>query len=510
MARVVASILLLLTLAAATHYEDPKNGCSSDEQAIRVQGVSGDFCSPPCKGTTCPTDPPSPSDAKPTCALSGPSGKYCALICSPGDNSACPTGASCQAIQGTGICTYPGSGPGPAPGPSPGQADKWTVLNSQFSAVTIGIGFRNDKVGWTTRTTGSDLPTVVMTTDSGASWKPVAAAPASPMPMSVAAKTGTGLSGTVGVTGLASTEYSLDGEHFNHSIALVLVSQDIKYQNGRMTLTTQNGPCVSTTNGILYTCHKVPYKYGQTGRYSSSPSANIIYHTAGTWPSKSKPSDARDFTHHAHELTRNLRIVNKSGAITYELTPSARAVQDNTSKYTAELWKSSDGGKTWKNLIADEGSFYFNDIHCIDDTHCVAVGEGFANDGSNSPGARVYVTTDGETFKEVHRENTTGAESLMAARMITTTEHWAGGTTKVGALVAPVLALHSTDGGNSYTNEHNTVIGQMITAMDFISSKHGYATTVNALQISSLLQFGVTPASEPMHLEASLGETLVV
>jgi len=100
--------VLLLPLALATHYEDPKDGCGSDEQAIRIQGVTGDFCSPKCEGTTCPTDPPSTSDAKPTCALKTPTGaKYCALICDPSGNSACPKGASCQSIQGTGICTYP-------------------------------------------------------------------------------------------------------------------------------------------------------------------------------------------------------------------------------------------------------------------------------------------------------------------------------------------------------------------------------------------------------------------
>merc|ERR1711908_98798 len=105
----------------------------------------------------------------------------------------------------------------------------------------------------------------------------------------------------------------------------------------------------------------------------------------------------------------------------------------------------------------------------MDDSHCVAVGEGFADDGSKSPGARVYTTTDGETFKEVHREATTGAESLMAAKMLSATEHWAGGTTRAGGLTAPLLALHSTDAGKTYTNEHGNVIGQMITAMGFVS-----------------------------------------
>merc|ERR1711959_157249 len=126
-------------------------------------------------------------------------------------------------------------------------------------------------------------------------------------------------------------------------------------------------------------------------------------------------------------------------------------------KYTAELWKSTDGGDTWKNLITDEGAFYFNDIHCIDETHCVAVGEGFANDGSADPGARVLLTTDGETFKEVHREATTGMESLMSARMLSPTEYWAGGTSKSGALLAPALALHSKDAGQTHTNEGTSI-----------------------------------------------------
>jgi len=220
-------------------------------------------------------------------------------------------------------------------------------------------------------------------------------------------------------------------------VALVVASQDVKYQGSRMILTQASGPSISTTDGALYSCHKVPYKYGQAGRYSSSPSANVIYHTAGTWPSQSQPRD--DLL----EVTRNLRIVRKSGSVSYEVGPREHKQNGNSTKYTAELWKSSDGGKTWKNLIADEGNFYFNDIHCIDDTHCVAVGEGFAKDGSKNPGARVYVSNDGETFKLAHQESTTGGESLMAAKMISATEHWAGGSTKAGGLAAPLLALHS-------------------------------------------------------------------
>ena len=61
---------------------------------------------------------------------------------------------------------------------------------------------------------------------------------------------------------------------------------------------------------------------------------------------------------------------------------------------------------------------------------------------------------------------------------------------QAGGLVAPVLALHSTDGGETWANDPSCegVLGQMITAFDFVGGV-GYATTVNALQISSLLKY---------------------
>merc|ERR1740129_2240966 len=98
-----------------THYGDPKSGCESDEQAVQVQGVSGDFCSPPCSGTSCPSDKPSGVTANPQCALQTTTHqKYCALICQPsvrtaGANGECGSG-TCQSIMGIGLCTYAAAG----------------------------------------------------------------------------------------------------------------------------------------------------------------------------------------------------------------------------------------------------------------------------------------------------------------------------------------------------------------------------------------------------------------
>merc|ERR1719291_1379104 len=103
-----SSFVLCASFASGSHYEKPP--CQSDEKAVQVQGVSGDMCSPSCTSGSCPTDVVSGVTAKPTCALKDTSGdKYCALICSADSECDKAGGASCQKIQGVGICTYPAS-----------------------------------------------------------------------------------------------------------------------------------------------------------------------------------------------------------------------------------------------------------------------------------------------------------------------------------------------------------------------------------------------------------------
>jgi hypothetical protein len=233
----------------------------------------------------------------------------------------------------------------------------------------------------------------------------------------------------------------------------------------------------------------------------SAPSKDVVYFTAGQWPAEGKRGKVQraDGSHHV-EITRNLRVLSGlDGSQKMELGPLAGVMDPPTNQtLNAELLKSSDGGKTWESLFFDEGNFYFNDIDCFDEDHCVAVGEGFPDDGSAAPGARIYTISDGKTVKLAHFENAKGTESLMAAKMISQTEHWAGGTEQVGGLFSPVFAFHSTDGGKTYKNENNGIVGQMITNLDFVSPTHAYATTVNALQISSLLEYSTkAPPSPP-------------
>merc|ERR1712048_598706 len=94
--------------AAESHFGDPATGCESDEVTVKIQGLTGDFCTSKCSlFKPCPTDVPANVTATPTCALSDASSgdKYCALVCNPSEPNTCGK-ATCKAISGTGICTY--------------------------------------------------------------------------------------------------------------------------------------------------------------------------------------------------------------------------------------------------------------------------------------------------------------------------------------------------------------------------------------------------------------------
>eukprot|EP00543_Licmophora_paradoxa_P006284 CAMPEP_0202448324 /NCGR_PEP_ID=MMETSP1360-20130828/7149_1 /ASSEMBLY_ACC=CAM_ASM_000848 /TAXON_ID=515479 /ORGANISM="Licmophora paradoxa, Strain CCMP2313" /LENGTH=159 /DNA_ID=CAMNT_0049065845 /DNA_START=39 /DNA_END=518 /DNA_ORIENTATION=- len=110
---------------ATTHYGNPKYGCMADETPFQIQGVPGMICAPQCTTDQCPDDVPPGTTAKPTCALQTPTGdQFCALMCTPSGSSSSSSSSSrsneklrgsgdgecgdatCQEIQGVGLCTW--------------------------------------------------------------------------------------------------------------------------------------------------------------------------------------------------------------------------------------------------------------------------------------------------------------------------------------------------------------------------------------------------------------------
>jgi len=368
--------------------------------------------------------------------------------------------------------------------PAPEAAD-WSVKTLKFSALSIGVAFQDETTGWSSFTNGAASIAITKTTDGGTTWNPVKKQTNALMIMGNDVSTTPSLN--VVTTGMDATSYSSDGDTFVGSKGSPFISQSIRnYDGGRVVSAAGEGVCLSSDSGATFKCIAVPFKFGPNGRYAAWPSPDVIYVTAGMWPSASAAPA------HTRGLTANLRVARHDfGAVAGGgslvsleqgvLAPLANNA-NNASGYTGELWKSSDGGKTWKSLVSDEGNFYFNEIDCFDETTCVAVAEGFGRDGSASPGARVFTSADGESFKVSHHDTTDGT-SLMAAKALSKSEH------HVGGLLSGGVGLHTVDGGATYTEAGAKVKGQMITSLSFPTPTHGFATAVNNLQICSLLEY---------------------
>ncbi len=117
----------------------------------------------------------------------------------------------------------------------------------------------------------------------------------------------------------------------------------------------------------------------------------------------------------------------------------------------AELWKTSDGGNTWIKQIASDNKYYFNAIDCCDETHCIAVAEGDQESGSNEPGSRIFMTSDGTTWNQVWYDND-DASSLMTCHCVSDTEAYAGGGNIEGGRGFGGRFIHTVDGGKTWSN----------------------------------------------------------
>jgi len=95
------------------NYGNPALGCMTGEQNVSITGLPGDFCSPACDAAgNCPTNyaPGIDASTQGQCVLEEAGSNnptLCALLCTPGTANACDAnGATCQPIQGVGLCTY--------------------------------------------------------------------------------------------------------------------------------------------------------------------------------------------------------------------------------------------------------------------------------------------------------------------------------------------------------------------------------------------------------------------
>lgn len=170
---------------------------------------------------------------------------------------------------------------------------------------------------------------------------------------------------------------------------------------GDKTVVQVNGAVVTTDGGASWAAYDLGNStdvHAYPARYGAFPADDTWYITTGSWPT----SDAQKVSRH----------ISKTGQV---ITSVKDDVADG---YTGAVFKTTDGGKTFNEVLKSKGEFYFNGIHCYDIDNCVVAAEGM--------GAAGYVTSNGgATWTQTVTADMTGSGgSLLGAYMVSPSDYW--------------------------------------------------------------------------------------
>jgi len=211
-------------------------------------------------------------------------------------------------------------------------------------------------------------------------------------------------------------------------------------------------------------------------RYGAFPSSNVWYVSGGSWPA----DDTVSLSESEFALSKRVSLNHdtRNSKINYG---HKRKLQSSNETWSAEIQKTTDGGKTWTNVFtADPATvnYYFNQISCSTESQCVVVGEG--NDANGTPLVVVYTTTDGGATWTQTLNDVGSIYSLTAVNMIPNTNlGWMGATVVAGRTLTGAFYTTS-DAGMTWTQQSQISGCQMILNMDFTTSGSGYATCLSA------------------------------
>jgi hypothetical protein len=206
------------------------------------------------------------------------------------------------------------------------------------------------------------------------------------------------------------------------------------------------------TNGVSVTSDGTTWTQSDIGtdsalypaRYGSFPSENTWFVSAGTWPMDASAGLGR-------RITARVAVNDEQKQLSYNYTPknlrdnlrsNKKVKTSDPTGYTGAVAKTTDGGKTWSTVFTTD-QFYFNQINCHCEKHCIAVGE------NDDTAFAVYTEDGGATWSTVF----TGPPglSLVATRMLSGKEAWISGglQQRGGALMG--YYYHTTDAGANWT-----------------------------------------------------------
>lgn len=470
--------------ASLAHYGDPyHHGCEKDEIAATITGIPGAICIPPCNSDgSCPTDVPPNVTATPSCVLTGDSGKYCALVCTPPANDdQCGDNASCKKADTDGLCTYDDI-------PAPPSSDHWKGISSpSFMGVSeaLAVAFTADgTTGYCGAGDNNVGALIIKTVDSGLTWTQVFPTGAKP-DFNIFLAAGVKSATEAVVSGVLFQTYTTDGQTFNSSKDDFLdPAQDIAVTPGG----TYGLPYVGNTCGMGTSEDGEVWKLFDMKanctiyppRYISMPSNDVWYISAGNFPTSSSPVKQR---HVNHKLAIDLDTRTRLWKFGSQADPVPCSV-DPTNCYSAGLFKTTNAGKSWTMVYSDlANNIYPNGINCFSEQHCIAAVEGDT--------CQILVTFDGGKTWTVANKDTDPSCSLTYVQMISDTEAWVGGGYLKSALNFKGRFWHTLDGGKTWTVEE--IKGFYIVDIDMPAPTVGFAVGLTDNGAPGLLKYDPNP-----------------
>jgi len=377
---------------------------------------------------------------------------------------------------------------------------EWTLVQNDYETIAMATSFSNATGGWVTGGTASLDPLFLYTTDGGKTFTNMGMQNTSLgafLSIRVAGNTW-GVAGGFGFFGLPCGAYTPDGANWynmeERGISLVCALQGASAVNDGRTgvligvwshsrdwngdgikITTDKGKRWSQINSDT---GDVPVRYG------SFLSKDLGFVTAGIWPSDTDSFVEYDEHNNPLKIHLNQRVSFDLTRRQYTIDTKPRAAE--VTGYAGLIAKVTNEGNDWQIMVNETNSgFYFEEISCVDNNNCWAVGQGIDNTG-NATGV-IYHTSNGWSTYDIQM-NTPGVDMECIA-MLTSTYGWAAGALVSGDVSGSFdgYFYYTTDGINwTFDSQLKNFFPMDLSVTD---QSHAFSAGISPIGLSSFASY---------------------